>query len=275
MLKTRLIPVLLLKNGILVRSRNFTFHQLIGNHIEQAKRFSEWKADEIIYLDITRDNVYEFEKIKNVIGSTSSKSEVAINSRKNMIEIVQDVSKICRVPLTIGGKIKSLDDIRLRLKAGADKVVLNTAAIENPLLIKQAASEFGSQCIVVCLDLKSKNKNEWTLLKNFGKDKSDLEVVSWIQKVQELGAGEILLQSVDRDGTGKGYDLNLLKSVSKHIHVPFIILGGAGKFDDFVKANKVNREVSLGAANIFHFTEQSILNAKKFLSKSKMNVRTF
>tara|TARA_S200000501_G_scaffold378843_1_gene444139 strand:+ start:400 stop:1227 length:828 start_codon:yes stop_codon:yes gene_type:complete len=275
MLKTRLIPVLLLKNGILVRSRNFTFHQLIGNHIEQAKRFSEWKADEIIYLDITRDNVYEFEKIKNVIGSTSSKSEVAINSRKNMIEIVQDVSKICRVPLTIGGKIKSLDDIRLRLKAGADKVVLNTAAIENPLLIKQAASEFGSQCIVVCLDLKSKNKNEWMLLKNFGKDKSDLEVVSWIQKVQELGAGEILLQSVDRDGTGKGYDLNLLKSVSKHIHVPFIILGGAGKFDDFVKANKVNREVSLGAANIFHFTEQSILNAKKFLSKSKMNVRTF
>ena len=275
MLKIRIIPVLLLKNGILVRSRSFSFHQLIGNHIEQAKRFSEWKADEIIYLDITRDNVYGFDKIENIIGSTSSKSEVAKNSRKNMIEIVQDVSKICRVPLTIGGKIRSLNDIRDRLKAGADKVVLNTAAIENPSLIRQAADEFGSQCIVVCLDLKSTQKNKWTLFKKFGKEKTDLSIINWIQKIQELGAGEILLQSIDRDGTGTGYDLNLLKKVSKYIDVPFIVLGGVGKFDDFIKAHNINREVPLAAANIFHFTEQSTLNAKKYLSESKINVRTF
>ena len=276
MVKIRLIPVLLLKNGILVRSRNFTFHQLMGNHIEQVKRFSEWKADEIIYLDITRDGLYDLGSVRNVIGSSSSKARVVKERKKNIIEIIQDLSKICRVPLTIGGKIRSLNDIKLRLKAGADKVVINTAAIDDPEFIKKACKEFGSQCIVLCVDLKkTANKEEWKIFKSFGKEATNLKLLDWIKKIQDCGAGEILLQSIDRDGTSKGYDLELIKFISKYINVPFIILGGAGEFKNFVEAYKLNNNLSLAAANIFHFTEQSILNAKKFMHKNKINVRMF
>lgn len=273
MLKTRLIPVLLLKNGILVRSRSFSFHQMMGNHIEQVKRFSQWKADEIIYLDISRDNYYGLENNKNVIGSSSSKSAVVQNSHENFIEIIKDLSKICRVPLSIGGKIKTLEDIKKRLKAGADKVVINSAAINNPEFIKNAAREFGSQCIVISIDVKKISNNKWHVFKHFGKNITDLNLNRWIDTIQELGAGEILIQSIDRDGTSQGYDLDLLKIISKNISVPFIILGGAGNFDDFVKANAINNQVSLAAANIFHFTEQSVLNAKKHMFKHKINVR--
>ena len=276
MLKIRLIPVLLLKNGILVRSRNFSLHQLMGNHIDQVKRFSEWKADEIIYLDISRDSSYDLGNIDNIIGSTSSKAKVVRESKKNMIEIIKDLSKFCRVPLTIGGKIRSIEDIRQRLKAGADKVVINTAALDDPEFIKKAAREFGSQCIVVCIDLKKiSNKKEWQILKSFGKKPTELNLLKWIEKVQENGAGEILLQSVDRDGTGKGYDLDLVKFIRNHINVPCIILGGAGEFANFIDAYRANNEISLAAANIFHFTEQSILNAKKFMINKNINVRMF
>ncbi len=273
MLKTRLIPVLLLKNGILVRSRSFSFHQMMGNHIEQVKRFSQWKADEIVYLDISRDDNYGLENNRNVIGSSSSKSEVVKKSHGNFIEIISDLSRICRVPLSVGGKIKTLEDIKKRLKAGADKVVINSAAIDNPEFIKKAAREFGSQCIVVSIDVKKTSVGKWNIFKHFGKNLTDLDLNRWIETVQVLGAGEILIQSIDRDGTSRGYDLDLLKLVSKNISVPCIILGGAGSFDDFVKAHAVNNEVSLAAANIFHFTEQSVLNAKKHMFKHKINVR--
>ena len=275
MLKTRLIPVLLLKNGILVRSKNFTFHQLIGNHIEQVKRYSTWKADEIIYLDISRDDNYGLDSIQNIIGSSSSKSEVVKNSKKNIIDVISDISKICRIPLSIGGKIKNLDDIKKRLTAGADKVVINSAAIDNPNFIHQASKEFGSQCIVVSVDVKKIEKNNWKIFKKFGKEMTNLNLLEWIEKIQDLGAGEILIQSIDRDGTSKGYDLDLLNNISKIIKVPYILLGGVGSFDDFVAASKANKEVSLAAANIFHFTEQSVLNAKKFMHKNKINVRMF
>lgn len=276
MLKVRLIPVLLLKNGILVRSRNFSLHQIMGNHVDQVKRFSEWKADEIIYLDISRDNTYDLASVKNIIGSSSSQSKVVKESKKNIIEIIQDLSKICRVPLTIGGKIRSIDDIRQRLKAGADKVVINSAAIDDPSFIKKSAKEFGSQCIVLCIDLnKINNKMEWKIFKSFGKISTNFRLLEWIEKIQDYGAGEILLQSIDRDGTAKGYDLDLIRFVSKHINVPYIILGGAGEFKDFVEAHKLDKKISLAAANIFHFTEQSILNAKKFMYKKNINVRIY
>ena len=164
MLLKRIIPVLLLKNGILVRSRSFSFHQMMGNHIEQVKRFSQWKADEIVYLDISRDDNYGLENNRNVIGSSSSKSEVVKKSHGNFIEIISDLSRICRVPLSVGGKIKTLEDIKKRLKAGADKVVINSAAIDNPEFIKKAAREFGSQCIVVSIDVKKTSIDKWNIL---------------------------------------------------------------------------------------------------------------
>lgn len=273
MLKTRLIPVLLLKNGILVRSRNFTFHQSMGNHIGQVERFSEWKADEIIYLDISRDNTYGLDNIKNVIGSSSSQSEVVQNSKKNILDIIADISKVCRVPLSVGGKIKTLEDIKKRLSVGADKVIINSSAIDNPEFIKEASKEFGSQCIVVNVDVKKIKENKWKVFKNFGKESTNLNLINWIEKIQDLGAGEILIQSIDRDGTSQGYDLSLLKLISKKIKVPYIFLGGAGSFEDFVDLHKANKEVSIAAANIFHFTEQSIIKAKKYMSENKINVR--
>jgi len=273
MLKTRLIPVLLLKNGILVRSSNFTLHQLMGNHIEQVKRYSEWKADEIIYLDISRDNNYALDSINNTIGSSSSKSKVVQNSKKNMIDIIKDISKSCRIPLSVGGKIKNLEDIKLRLNAGADKVVINSSAIDNPDFIKKAALEFGSQCIVVSVDVKKTDHNNWKIYKNFGQYLTDLDLKRWIETIQKNGAGEILVQSIDRDGTSTGYDLELLTMISKYINVPYIFLGGVGNFDDFINAHKTTKEVSLAAANIFNFTEQSVLNAKKYMFKNKINVR--
>tara|TARA_B100000029_G_scaffold263414_1_gene259590 strand:- start:7910 stop:8743 length:834 start_codon:yes stop_codon:yes gene_type:complete len=276
MLKTRLIPVLLLKDGILVRSKEFSLHQSTGNHIFQLKRFSEWKADEIIYLDISRDNTYDLSKSQKVIGATSSNMNINTDLKNDMIDIIKNISKICRVPLAVGGKIRTLDDIKKRLKAGADKVVINTKAIENPEFIKEASKEFGSQCIVVCVDVvKSNFKNEkkWEIVKFFGKEKTKLNLKEWILKIQELGAGELLIQSVDRDGTGKGYDLDLIKTVSKITKIPFIILGGVGSFQDLVEGYKVNNDISLAAANIFHFTEQSVINAKKFMLKNNINVR--
>ncbi len=276
MLKTRLIPVLLLKNGILVRSQSFSLHQLMGNHVEQVKRFSTWKADEIIYLDISRDENYNFLNIQNVIGSTSSNSKVVKNSRNNIIDIIKDVSKVCRVPLSIGGKIHSLDDIKIRLKAGADKVVINSAALENPNFIKEASSQFGSQCIVVCVDVKKNHQtSDWEIYKNFGNAKTNYHLEKWLIQIQDLGAGEILLQSIDKDGKGGGYDLDLLQKVSKFVDVPLIILGGAGKFEHFIEALDINNSISLGAANIFHFTEQSIIKIKKFMFDKNINVRIY
>ena len=276
MLKTRLIPVLLLKNGILVRSRNFSLHQSTGNHLYQVQRFSEWKADEIIYLDITRDDKYNLYSGQSVIGSTSSNINSKQNNQNNIIDIIKSVSKVCRVPLTIGGKIKNLKDISLRFKAGADKVAINTAALNNPLFIKEASEEFGSQCIVVSIDVKkdlNSKSNSWNIYKNFGKEIVDIDLKEWIHKIQYLGAGEILIQSIDRDGQGKGYDLELLKTISKISKIPVIALSGVGEYQDFVDGYNVNQDLALAAANIFHFTELSVLNAKKYMIKNKINTR--
>jgi len=276
MLKTRLIPVLLLKNGILVRSKEFSLHQSTGNHIYQLKRFSEWKTDEIIYLDISRDNIYDLNKGQSVIGTTSSNMRINNDLKNDMIDIIKNISKICRVPLTVGGKIRTLDDIRKRLKAGADKVVINTKAIENPEFIKEASKEFCSQCIVVCVDVikvNISNEINWEIVKCFGKEKTKLNLKEWIFKIQELGAGELLIQSVDKDGTGLGYDLDLIKIASKISKIPFIILGGVGSFQDLVDGYNINNDIALAATNIFHFTEQSVINAKKFMLKNNIDVR--
>ena len=254
MLKKRLIFTLLYQNKNFYLSRNFRL-QKIGD-IKWLKKNYNFTLltrciDEIILFDVSREK----------------------QNLKDFINVIKSISEDCFIPLSVGGKIKTLEDIKKRLKAGADKVVINSAAIDNPEFIKKAAREFGSQCIVVSIDVKKTSVGKWNIFKHFGKNLTDLDLNRWIETVQVLGAGEILIQSIDRDGTSRGYDLDLLKLVSKNISVPCIILGGAGSFDDFVKAHAVNNEVSLAAANIFHFTEQSVLNAKKHMFKHKINVR--
>jgi len=276
MLKNRIIPVLLLKNGVLVRSRKFNLHQSTGNHLYQAQRFSEWKADEIIYLDITRDGEYNIYLGDNTIGSSSSNRNNTNESKNNIIDIIKDLSKVTRIPLTIGGKIKNLEDIRIRLRAGADKVTINSAAIENPSFISEAAKEFGSQCIVISVDVKKDINStipKWDIYKFYGKEKVDISLESWIEEIQTRGAGEILIQSIDNDGQGKGYDLDLINKVNQISRVPIICLGGVGSFEHFKEGFEAHARIALAAANIFHFTEQSVLNAKKYLRQNNFNVR--
>tara|TARA_B100001093_G_C26596214_1_gene913827 strand:+ start:11 stop:850 length:840 start_codon:yes stop_codon:yes gene_type:complete len=278
MLKTRIIPVLLLKNGILVRSRNFKLHQSTGNHIHQLERLSRWKADEIIYLDISRDGRGSLLESYQNIGTSSSikHSDSESDIKFNIINTIKEISKICFVPLTIGGKIKNLDDIRMRLEAGADKVSINTEAINNKEFISSAAKEFGSQCIVISIDckkIKQGNHEIYKVFKSQGKIDSGLILEDWAKEVESLGAGEILIQSIDQDGIGLGYDQEMILKTVKSVNIPVIALGGVGEFSHFYDLYKSASPSALAAGNIFHFTEQSLLKLKEFLKKKNMNIR--
>ena len=276
MLKTRLIPVLLLKNGILVRSRQFSLHQSTGNHVDQVERFSDWRADEIIYLDISRDSQYDLSSGQSVIGSTSSVIGASEICRDNIVDLIKDLSKICFVPLTIGGKIKSLEDIRIRLEAGADKVSINTKASDDPDFISQAAKEFGSQCIVISVDVKRTvydHNTFYSIYTNFGKANSGKSLCDWVKQIAELGAGEILVQSIDNDGMGHGYDIDMIKLVRNTVNIPVIALGGVGTFEHLYEGYVDGGANALAAANIFHFTENSVKIAKNYLYNKGLSVR--
>jgi len=274
MLKPRLITVLLLKNGVLVRSNTFSFHQHTGDPVGQVERFTAWKADELIYLDINRDDVHDFRQTMHVIGTTCSKKDLEATMTNDIIDIIREVSKRCMIPLTVGGKIRTLDDIRIRLKNGADKVSINTQALEDPSFIEKAAEAFGSQCIVVCVDVKKDamtGKHE--VYKHFGKEKTGLDPVEWCKEAERRGAGEILLQSIDRDGIGEGYDNDIIRRVADAVSIPVIALGGVGKFEHFVEGLKKGGASAVAAANIFFFHEQSVIKAKKHMAACGIDVR--
>lgn len=268
MLKTRLIPVLLLKNGVLVRSKKFSIHQTTGDPINQVERFTDWKADELIYLDISREGSHDYRDTMHVIGSTSSKKDLDATTTEGFSDVLEIVSKKCRIPLTVGGGIKTIDDIRLRLKNGADKISINTAAVETPELITEGAEKFGNQCIVVSIDVKD-NK----VFTKFGKEDTGLDPVNWAREVEKKGAGEILLNSIDRDGLGTGYDIGLIQSVVDAVSIPVIALGGVGSFDHLVEGVINGHASAVAAANIFHFTELSVINAKKHMAENGVHVR--
>ena len=274
MLKPRLIPVLLLKNGILVRSKTFSFHQHTGDPLGIVERFTAWKADELIYLDINRDDTHDFRETMSVIGTTSSQKNIPATMTNNMIDIIKSVSEKCMIPLTVGGKIRELDDIRIRLKNGADKVSINTQAIDDPSFIEKSAQAFGAQCIVVSIDVKrDPNTGKYEVYSGFGKNATGLDPVEWCKEAEKRGAGEILLQSIDRDGTGEGYDIDLIRSVSDSVKIPVIALGGVGEYEHFVEGLKDGNASAVAAANIFHFTEQSIIKAKKYMQSEGIDVR--
>ncbi len=273
MLKTRLIPVLLLKNSMLVRSRSFNFHQLTGDPLGQVERFTAWKADELIYLDITREGGYDNMATMSVVGSGTSHKDVLSGEVKSFADIIRLVSEKCTIPLTAGGGVRTLEDIQTLLNNGADKVSINTIAIENPHFITEASKRFGSQCIVVSVDVKVNPDGKKEVYKHFGKESTGLDPVIWCKKIAQLGAGEVLLNSIDRDGDGNGYDLELIKSISEVVHIPVIALGGVGTFEHLVEGITKGGASAVAAANIFHFTELSVLNAKKYLKSKGIDVR--
>lgn len=271
-LKTRVLPILLLKNGILVRSREFNFHQVAGNPFDQVERFNNWNVDELIYLNISRNERIDFSNNMDVIGFTSSKKNLQKKIPSDIFEFVKYLSQYCFMPLTFGGGLKNIDQIAQILLSGADKVVINTEAFVNHNLINESAKKFGSQCIVISIDAKLVN-GEYKVFINGGKEETKMDVLDWALKAQNLGAGEILINSIDRDGTGEGYDIKLCKLVVNNLSIPTIIAGGVGNIDDFFKGYKEIKPSGLAAANIFHFKEHSDQIIKKNLISNGVNVR--
>lgn len=261
MLKVRLIPVLLLQGGYLVRSELFKIHQIMGNPIHEVERFNVWNVDELIYLDITRDTVYE-----------TGRDDQKIKGTDNPLTILDAVAKTCFMPLTWGGRIRSVDDMRERIRRGADKVTLNTAALENPDLITEGARLFGNQAIVISIDAKRKEDGQYEVFSHGGQRATRLTPVQWAHEAQQRGAGEILIQSIDRDGTGLGYDLDLIHSVVKGTTIPVIACSGVGRFEHYIEAVRAGAS-AVAAANIWHFRELSDLQGKRALAKAGANVR--
>ena len=250
MLKIRIIPCLDVKDGRVVKGINFLDLIDAGDPIEQAEYYSNNGADEICFLDIS----------------------ASIEKRTTMIKIVEKTAEKVFIPLTVGGGVKSVENIRDLLKAGADKISINTAGILNEKLIFDSAQKFGSQCIVAAVDAKKQN-HDWTVFSHGGTKNTGINALEWMKKLQKLGAGEILLTSMDKDGTKNGFDLDLLKKATDILNIPLIASGGAGKLQHFKEGVIVGGANALLAASIFHFAEFSISEVKEYLSKENISIR--
>ncbi len=251
MLKNRIIPCLDVKNGRVVKGINFIELKDAGDPVEQAKIYSEGGADEICFLDITASN----------------------ENRDTILDVVKKTSQECFVPLTVGGGVRNIVDISNLLKSGADKVSINTAAVNNKNIIKESAENFGSQCIVIAIDAKKITEKKWEVFTHGGRNSTGLDVLNYAKEIEQLGAGEILLTSMDRDGTKKGYDLELTEMVSNSVNIPVIASGGVGKLDHLYDGLKKGKASAVLAASIFHFGEFSINDAKKYLDSKGIPVR--
>lgn len=261
MLKKRLIPVLLLQNGLLVRSELFKIHQVLGNPIHEVRRFNEWSVDELIYLDISRDDSYDLRR-----------DDHKIKGLNNALAILDEVSKTCFMPLTWGGRIRNLEDMRQRISRGADKITLNRAAVTTPELITQGAKVFGSQAIVVSIDVLRHTDGHTEVFVDGGRVPTGKRPQDLAREVEERGAGEILLQSIDRDGTGVGYDLDLIHEVASATTIPIIACSGVGRYEHYADGIRAGAS-AVAAANIWHFKELSDRGGKRALAKAGIDIR--
>ncbi len=250
MIKVRIIPCLDVKNGRVVKGINFTDLIDAGDPVEQAKYYSQNGADEICFLDIS----------------------ASLENRDTMINVVRKTAEEVFIPLTVGGGISSVYNIKSLLEAGADKISINSAAITNPKIIKEASDYYGNQCIVVAVDAK-KHGNDWYVYSHGGTKRTDLLALKWIENIQKLGAGEILLTSMDKDGTKSGFDTELLSKVSEFLEIPLIASGGVGKLEHFYEGVNKGKANALLAASVFHFNEISIKEVKEYLLKKNIEVR--
>ena len=250
MLKIRIIPCLDVKDGRVVKGINFIDLIDAGDPVAQAKHYSENGADEICFLDIS----------------------ASLENRDTMVNVVRETANEVFIPLTVGGGISNIENISSLLKAGADKVSINSAAINNPDIIKKSSEYFGNQCIVVAVDAK-KNNSDWYVYSHGGTKNTGILALKWIEKIQELGAGEILLTSMDRDGTKIGFDIELLQTVSNFVNIPIIASGGVGKLEHFYEGVVDGKADALLAASVFHFNEISIKDVKKYLKDKNIKIR--
>tara|TARA_B100000809_G_scaffold73939_1_gene71718 strand:+ start:15045 stop:15800 length:756 start_codon:yes stop_codon:yes gene_type:complete len=250
MLKKRIIPCLDIKNGRTVKGVNFIDIQDAGDPIELAKKYIKQGADELVFLDIT----------------------ATLENRKTLIELVTLIAKEINIPFTVGGGVNSVEDVSNLIKAGADKVSVNSSAVKRPKLIKEIAQEFGKQCLVVAIDTKFQDE-EWKVFVNGGRTITSLKTLEWAKQVEHLGAGEILLTSMNNDGTKTGFALEITNQVSKTVNIPVIASGGAGSSEHFKEVfNKTDATGGL-AASIFHYGEIPIPELKDYLNKQKIPIR--
>ena len=251
MLTTRVIPCLDVDKGRVVKGVNFTNLVDAGDPVEQATYYDSQGADELTFLDITASN----------------------ENRDILYDLVQKTAEVCFMPLTIGGGVRNLEDIRKLLLAGADKVSINTQAVQNPEIVKDAAEKFGNQCIVVAIDARKVKNGKWEIFTHGGRNATGLDALDWSRKVSQLGAGEILLTSMDRDGTKDGFDLELTKMVSDSIPIPVVASGGVGNLDHLVEGIVHGHASAVLASSIFHFGIHTIVEAKEFMKRKGIPVR--
>ena len=250
MLKNRIIPCLDVKNGRVVKGINFVDLKDAGDPVEQAKIYSDGGADEICFLDITASN----------------------ENRDIIYEVVKKTSKKCFVPLTVGGGIRSIGDINKLLNCGADKVSINTAAVQNPEVILESSKKFGSQCIVVAIDVKKKG-DSWKVFTHGGRNATNIDAIEYAIKMEKFGAGELLVTSMDKDGTQLGYDVELMSEISLKVNIPVIASGGVGNLDHLADGIIKGKASAVLAASIFHYGKFSIKEAKQHLAKKGIAVR--
>lgn len=247
----RIIPCLDVKDGRVVKGTNFVGLRDAGDPVELAARYDLELADELIFLDITASS----------------------EQRKTMVDVVKETAAEVFIPFTVGGGIRSGDDIRKMLQAGADKVSLNTAAVKEPALLAEGAKRFGSQCIVLAVDARSREAGGWEVYINGGRTATGLDVLEWVKEGVRLGAGEILLTSMDRDGTKDGYDIELTRAVAESVGVPVIASGGAGKMEDFYTVLSEGKADAVLAASVFHYGQFTVRQVKEFLRERGVEVR--
>lgn len=252
MLAKRIIPCLDIDKGRVVKGVNFVNLVDAGDPVEIAKAYDAIGADEIVFLDITASS----------------------DGRATALDILSRASEQVFIPLTVGGGIRSVEDFRNLLAAGADKIAVNSAAIKNPQLITEAALRFGSQCVVLAVDAKKNEHGGWDVYLNGGRVKTDLDAIEWIRRAEELGAGEVLLTSMDRDGTKAGYDIELTRAAAEAVNIPIIASGGAGKMQDFADVLTEGKADAALAASLFHFAQIDMKELKRYLAEREIPIRT-
>ncbi|MEK7790752.1 MAG: imidazole glycerol phosphate synthase cyclase subunit [Deltaproteobacteria bacterium] len=263
MLKKRLIPVLFLKNGLIVRSQEFYDFRELGNPIHQLQRLNDWLADEVVYINITRDGAHDLKR-----------DDQKIKSERDLLKILEAISKQCFMPLTFGGRISSFEDAAAFIANGADKVIINSYAYRNPKLITDIAKHFGSQCVVVGIDVRREGA-EHRLYIDQGETSVDISPLEWARRVVDLGAGEIFLNSIDRDGTASGFDLEIIQKISDGVRIPVIACGGAGNARHFKEVLEKTNASAIAAGNMFNFTENAYIRIKKELIAAHFPVKPF
>ena len=251
MVAVRIIPCLDVKDGKVVKGVHFENLKIAGDPVENASFYSKEGADEIVFLDIS----------------------ATIEGRKTMVDVVKKVAEVVFIPLTVGGGINSIEDIEKLLSNGADKISINTSAVKNPKIIEEGAKKFGSQCIVIAIDAKKIKEGKWEVYIESGKKPTGIDVIEWAKKVEDLGAGEILLTSIDKDGTQDGYDIELTKSVSENVNIPVIASGGAGKLQHLYDAIVYGKASAILIASLLHFRILTISQIKSYLKEKGIEVR--